>query len=133
MQMHWPETEEVWKHRHICQSHLTRSVLPDLFCFILPSFSNSPDSHSGLDQSCDSNSGENSSNQLTHSVLVLPNTHSFSQKKWYCNSPTETCQVMLWNNYRKEHSSDILRHYLDYPQYYPSKPSTVSLILVLFV
>lgn len=90
--MHWPGTEEVWKPHYTCQSHLTRLVDP--------MFSDSPDPHSGLDQGCDSDRGEDGSNQLTHGVLISPNTHGFSQKKRYSHSTAETCQVMLWTNHR---------------------------------
>lgn len=55
----------------------------------------SPDSQSGLDQSCDSNSGENGSDQLTDCVLVSPDAHGLSQKKRHSNGAAETRQVML--------------------------------------
>lgn len=60
--------------------------------------SDSPDPHSGLDQSRDSNRSENGSYQLTDGVLVLTNTHGLSQKKRHSYSATETCQVMLRTN-----------------------------------
>lgn len=54
-----------------------------------------PASQRGLKQRCDAHTEEDGPNELTGGPLVKAHTHGLGEEERYCDSSTETCQVVL--------------------------------------